>query len=302
MNRIAVTGVPSSAGARRIGQERAPQLFRRVGLIEQLRSAGLHVMDLGDLPEVFFHPDVQHPKQQNFALVCDVAKRVAEQVDIALQRRAKPVVLGGDCTITLGVLAGLVSRFPDLGLMYFDGDVDLHTPGDTLSGILDGMGMAHIIGEGADGLSHIGPRYPLMPQENITLFGYNPDAGWLDPAEMQRLERCAMLKYPVTQIRGNAAEASRQALVQLEDRTGQILVHFDVDVIDFSDLPAADVPHEFGLSFDEAMEILSIFASSSRFAGLVLTEFNAERDEDRRLAQRLVEGVVRTLEEGQRHW
>jgi arginase len=302
MNRVAVIGVPSSAGARRIGQELAPKSFRRAGFIERLCSAGLEVIDFGDLPEVSFRPDPQHPKQQNFALVFDVAQRVADQINIAVRQQLKPVVLGGDCTITLGVLAGLVSQFPNLGLIYFDGDIDLNTPSDTHSGIFDGMVLAHIIGKGAYKLTHIGHRYPLMPEENIILFGYNLDAGWMDIAETQRLEQCSMLKYPVSEVRGKASEASRKALSQLEDRAEQFLVHFDVDVIDFRDFPVADVPHEHGLSFSEAIEILKIFISNPKFAGLVITEFNAERDENGTLSRRFVNSVVRTLELGHIHW
>jgi arginase len=43
MNKIAVIGVPSSAGAHRAGQELAPQLFRRAGFVERLRSARLRL-------------------------------------------------------------------------------------------------------------------------------------------------------------------------------------------------------------------------------------------------------------------
>jgi arginase len=269
MNRVAVIGVPSSAGAHRIGQERAPQSFRQAGFIEHLHSAGLELIKFGDLPEVSLHPDAQHPKHQNLAFVCDVATRVADQVNIAVCQQLKPIVLGGDCKIALGVLAGLVRQLPNLGLIYFDGDIDLNTPTDTLSGILDGMGTAHIIGKGADELTHIGHRYPLMPEENIILFGYNPDVGWMDVAEMQRLGHCSMLKYPVTQVRGKPEEASRKAVAQLEDKVEQFLVHFHVDVIDIRDFPVADVPHEYGLSFDEAMEILRIFVPAVSSPGLL---------------------------------
>ncbi len=196
MPKLAVIGVPSSAGARQPGQERAPAAFRRAGLIERLSTPDLHVLDFGDLPLVSFRPDLAHPHQQNLPLVIEVSRRVADEVARAVQTGAKPVVLGGDCTITLGVLSGLVRSFPDLGMVYFDGDVDLNTPAETSSGIFDGMGMAHIIGEGVDELTHLGPRYPLMPQSNIVLFGYNPQAGWIDEAEVGRLESCSMARYP----------------------------------------------------------------------------------------------------------
>lgn len=298
INKIAVIGVPSSAGARRTGQERAPQSFRSAGFIKRLRLGGLQVVDFGDLPQVRFRPDTQNPKQQNLALVTSVAGQLAEQVYRASQAGMKPIVLGGDCTITIGVVAGLLRHSANLGLIYFDGDVDLNTPATTNSGIFDGMVVAHITGRGSDELTRIGPSYPLLPEENIVLFGYNPDAGWIDPAETQFLGQCSMVKYPLTQIRGKVEEASREAVSQLEDRVGLFLVHFDVDVIDFDDLPVADVPHYHGLSLDETMETLQIFVSSNRFAGLVITEFNADRDTDGMSARRLLEGVTRALAGG----
>ena len=175
MRKVGIIGVPSSAGARQTGQEQAAQAFRQASLNEHLRSAGLSVTDFGDLPEVPFRPDPQHPKSQNLQLVVEVAKNVADQVEEVVRKGCLPVVLGGDCTITLGVLAGLLSQEPKLGLMYLDGDLDLNTPDTTPSGIFDGMVMAHIIGKGVPALSHLGPRYPLMAEENIALFGYNTD-------------------------------------------------------------------------------------------------------------------------------
>ena len=302
MNKIAVIGVPSSAGARRTGQDRAPDSFCRAGLMECLRAAGLDVVEFVNLDHVAFVPDPANPKQQNLDRVVDVAQRVAQQVSKTVAAHANAIVLGGDCTITLGVLCGLVEHFPNLGLIYFDGDVDLNTPDTTASGIFDGMVMSHIVGDGAEALTHIGSRYPLMPEENMVLFGYNSDSGWIDPAEMQRLEECSALKYPATQVRGRAPQAAAEALAQLEARVEHVLVHFDVDVIGGRDFPAADVLHDNGLSFDEVMDTLTVFASSRKFVGLVITEFNSERDEDGRLARRLVDALGKALSAAQPSW
>lgn len=295
MRKIAVIGVPSSAGARQAGQERAPRAFRRAAFIDDLRSAGLTVIDHGDLPEISYRLDQRNPKAQNLRLIVEVAKRVAHRVEAVVSDKALPIILGGDCTITLGVLAGLTPQAPHLGLMYFDGDVDLNTPDTTSSGIFDGMGMAHMIGRGADALARVGSRYPLMAEENIALFGYNAKAGWMDAAEVQALSQCRMMTYPLAQIRGAVQESAKEALARLESKTDSILIHFDVDVIDFDDFPVADVPHYGGLSFDEAMGALSRFVAGRKFAGLVITEFNADRDADGSLARRLVNAVVKVL-------
>jgi len=47
---------------------------------------------------------------------------------------------------------------------------------------------------------------------------------------------------------------------------------------------------------------LKVLASSSSFAGLIITEFNSVRDPDGTLAQRLVEAVVGILAGAHPYW
>ena len=286
-NKVALIGVPSSAGAREVGQEQAPQSLRSSGLVERLRSNGNEVVDLGDLTSVSFYPDTQNPKQQNLSRVLSVLKEVADAVELAVTARAWPLIVGGDCTVTIGVLAALTKHFSNLGLIYFDGDVDLNTPETTMSGILDGMVLAHILGEGADELSHLGTRYPLLEERSVTLFGYSAQAGGIDPVELKLLQDTKMVKYPLEKIKDMARAAAEQALHDLESKTEHILVHFDIDVVDFDDFPAVDVPHKPGLSLLQAKEALGVFLESPKVVGLVLTEFNAGRDTDGKLAVEL---------------
>ena len=290
-NKIALIGVPSSAGARKVGQEQAPQCLRAAGLVQRLQSSGHEVLDLGDLTPATFSPDTQNPKQQNLALVLGVIRQVAEAVDSAIANRAWPLVIGGDCTITIGVLAALGKHFDGLGMTYLDGDVDLNTPATTHSGIFDGMVLAHILGEGADELSHFGSRYPLLEEQNITLFGYSAEAGGLDPVEIELLQDTRMAKYPLEEIKDEVGTAAARALSDLESRAENILGHFDVDVVDFDDFPAVDVPHKPGLSLSQAEEALGAFVGSRKSVGLVVTEFNAAMDSDGKLARQLSDTI-----------
>ena len=148
--KIGLIGVPSSAGAHWPGQEKAPAALRELGLIGRLEDAGLHVDDHGDLPAMRFHPDKRQRHQQNLAAVVEVSSQVAHRAEAILWEDQVPLVLGGDCTIELGVLAGALrsERNGELGLLYVDGHVDLNTPLTSPSGILDSMGVAHMIAEG----------------------------------------------------------------------------------------------------------------------------------------------------------
>jgi arginase len=289
-----VIGVPSSVGAHGPGQEKAPAALRQAGLLGALREAGLEVDDLGDLPVTRFQPDRGHAKQQSLSRVVAVDNQVADVVDAAVARGTLPLVLGGDCTVTIGVIAGVLRHQPELGLIYCDGDADLTTPTTTHSGIFDSMGMAHLIGDGAPELARIGPRYPLLPQDRIALFGFHPFE--VEPTEQRRLEASRMLRYPVTSMGDRPVAFAADARAKLEARAAGLVVHFDVDVMDSAEIPLADWPHYDALEFGEAMRCLTVFVSSPKLAALVVTEINPDHDPDGLLIRRFIEGFVDALQ------
>jgi arginase len=259
-------------------------------LLGALREAGLDLEDLGDLPVVRFGPDGANRKRQSQSRVVKVARQVAEAVARAVERELVPLVLGGDCTITLGVVAGLQRHQPDVGLIYVDGDADLTTPDTTHSGIFDAMGVSHLIGNGDPELAHIGPRFPLLPQDRIVLFGFHPYE--LEPEESRLLEVSAMLQYPVTAMDDRPVELAAEARTRLEERARAIVVHFDVDVMDSAEIPLADWPHYDALSFGDAMHCLSVFVGSQKLAALVVTEINPDRDPDGLLVRQFIDAFA----------
>jgi arginase len=294
MTGLTLIGVPSSAGTHGIGQEKAPMQLRRAGLADRLLAAGLDLQDGGDLPLALYRPRSPDRRRQNLDLVAAVAGRVADRVEQVVHAGRLPLVLGGDCTITLGVVAGLARHHPDLGLLYFDGDADLATPATTRSGILDGMGVAHLLGEGAAELSRLGPKFPMLDPERLLLFGFDP--GELEPGEAEALERLGVATWPVGAVVERPARAAAEALASLERHADPLLVHFDVDAIDSTDFPLANYPHfNVGQPFESAMTCLATFCASPKLAGLVVTEVNPDHDADGSLLAQLVDGLVTAL-------
>jgi arginase len=290
---LGLIGVPSSAGAHGPGQEKAPAALRQAGLLGALREAGLEVQDLGDLPVTRFQPDSANRKRQSRSRVIAVARQVADRVAAAVERDLVPLVIGGDCTITLGVVAGLLRQQPDLGLIYFDGDADMTTPETTRSGIFDSMGISHLIGEGDPEVAHLGPRFPLLRPDRITLFGFHPYE--IEPEEQRLLEKSAMAQYPVTSMGDRPVEPAAEALARLEERARAIAVHFDVDVMDSAEIPLADWPHYDALGFGDAMRCLRVFAGSPKLAALVVTEINPDHDPDGLLVRRFIDAFADAL-------
>lgn len=288
-NRLALIGAPSSAGGRRTGQDVGPSALRAAGLGERLRSSGIDVRDLGDLPPARFQPDPEHPKQQNLPMVINVAGQVAELVDRGIADGRVPLVLGGDCTISLGVIAGLLRHRARLGLLYFDADLDLNTPETTPSGIMDGMVLAHLLGCGARELAALGPRHPMLSESDVVLFGYDLSSGSIDPYEIEALRKSQMISYPLSAVRADPVASSRAAALEFGEDIDGFVLHFDIDV---TNLQCVDVPHPGGLDVASAFQALEILVKAPNCLAVVVTEFNAELDTDGSQAERLVDGLV----------
>jgi arginase len=144
--RVVVLGVPTSAGAHHAGQDLAPAALRAHRFTEHLAAAGIEVEDGGTLAGEVFTVDHGGDGHRSLAAVVRVARAVADGVERVVRAGPVAVVLGGDCTITLGVVAGVQRRDPTAGLAYFDGDADLATRGRSRTGVLDSMRIAHLRG------------------------------------------------------------------------------------------------------------------------------------------------------------
>src|ERR1035438_2809708 len=259
--RLAMIGVPTSAGAHAPGQERAPAAFRAAGIIRAFGEHGISIDDRGDLPKVRWTPDRRNPRAQHAEQVADVAASVADAV--------KSAAAGGQ----------------------LDAGPDLNVPSAVRLGFLDWMVTAHLLGlpEATQPLSHIGPRFPLLDPDQIVFVGAVPDE--LTDWEKHTVAASALQMIWVDEVKENPAGAAQKALSSLEDRVDRILVRFDVDVVDFIDFPAADFPTiNAGLTLTEALECVQQCVQHPKFAALTVCEFNPDHvDEEHKLVRTFVE-------------
>ena len=107
---VTVIGAATSAGSHHAGQEHAPAALRAAGFVARLADAGLDVADLGDVVTSPFTPDAVAATARSLPEVVRVAGVVADAVAATLAAGRLPVVLGGDCTISLGVVAGVLRQ------------------------------------------------------------------------------------------------------------------------------------------------------------------------------------------------
>jgi arginase len=295
---VGVIGVPTSAGAFAPGQEQAPRALREAGLVQLLRDSGVEVSDYGDCPSWRWRPDREHPRAQNLDKVVEIVRDTAQRVEEAALAREMSVVLGGDCTVGIGSVAGHAESSDRVGLLYFDLHADLNVPESALPGALDWMGMAHMLGEkGAEReLIEVGPRAPLLAPDQVVVLGWGPEQA--TPYEREAIDRLELEAIPVDEVRDDGAGAATRALHILSGAADRVLLHFDVDVIDFTDTPLSEnTGRNEGITYEQAAAALEVLLASPDLAGLTVTELNPDHVEDgagaiERLARDLAGGLA----------
>jgi arginase len=278
MSAVSIVGVPSSSGSYAAGQDQAPSVLRSAGLIGTLSALGLEVHDEGDLPLQIWRPDRLNPRAQNVGEVTESIRELIERLIPLLARGDTLLVLGGNCTVALGVVAALCRISADpVGVLYVDRNYDINTPESTTDGALDWMGMAHALSlpGSLDVLVDVlGPR-PLLEPNQVAWVGIDDRFA----TEWERVE-ARRLGLHVISSDSFAHDPVSSVVNSLEHLpNGPLAVHLDVDVLDFIDAPLAENTdgRNSGPTLDQVAVALRIAAQDARFRSLSIGELNPTR-------------------------
>ena len=156
-------------------------------------------------------------------------ERVADEVS----RAEAPVVISGDCTVSLGTVAGLQRKGLDPAIVWFDAHGDVQTLETTTSGYIGGMPLRVLVGYRPELIAdRLGLR--ALDEERAVLV----DARDLDPAEAEYLGQSRIRRYQIQ---------------DLELPEGPLVVHVDLDVVDGGELPGLLFPVPGGPSLRDVL-------------------------------------------------
>lgn len=132
-------------------------------------------------------------------------------------------------------------------------------------------------------LVNAGPRVPLLEPDQVLLFAWGPEQA--TGFEREAIERRSISAVQVDDVAGDPEGAAARARELIEPRCDRLLVHFDVDVIDFTDVPLSENSgRNEGLGYEHALRALHALLASLRFAGLTITELNPDHTSTARTA------------------
>jgi arginase len=291
-DQLALVGAPTSAGVAAKGVENGPEALRSAGIAERLREIGYQVTDTGDLPIQLPQVDPENPRARNLRGILALLDPLRVRTEHSAKSHAFPLVLGGDVTIGVALLAGLRRQAPTLGLIHIGRHADLHTPTNTEDGLVAAMTVSHLIGQGAAELVRFWKEPPLVREPDLALFGL----GESDAIDRERLEGLAVRRFPIEKVRHDGARAAAEdALDRLRATSRDFVVLLLADVFSPEELSGGARATAGGLTVAEVGEALNCFAARRTFAGLAICGYDPALDPEHRGAQTLVRLVAEAM-------
>jgi len=271
-----------------------PAALRTAGLIRTLRDLGNEVDDRGDLrlEERLPEPVLMAGSARNIASVAGWARMLRRETYAAMKNGRVPIVLGGDHSLSIGSVSGVLQYCAETGrapfVLWLDAHADFNTPATSPSGNLHGMSAAWLCGEPGLPLADGAPRKTLDPK-SLHLFGVRAidrgerellHARGVDVVDMRRLDEFG------------ASVLMRRIIKEVESRNGLLHVSLDVDFLDPQLAPGSGTTVPGGATFREAHLIMEMLHDCGLVGSLDVVELNPFLDERGKSALLLVDLVA----------
>lgn len=235
------------------------------GIRERLADAGVQIDRIEQVP-------AGEPTGDAIDDLGLINSNVAQAVRVAVADGRLPVLVGGNCSHTVGMISGLQQAHGPttrIGLLWLDAHGDFNTPGTSTSGMHGGMPVAVAAGlahpRWREGAGMVGP----LPTNRIVMV----DVRKLDDAE-ERLIRSTdveITRYGREFDPGPVLEA----IDRLVSEVDLLYVHVDADILDESLQPNHPTAEPGGPDVQAVVSVLERAMTSGKLAAFALVSVNA---------------------------
>ena len=294
---VSILGVPLGFGQSMAGVDLGPSAIRVAGLADRISQLGYEVLDLEDLE---IERPRSHPaageKLKYLAEIHDACERLAAEVEQIVDAGVLPITIGGDHSIAIGSIAGVVKalrkRNETVGLIYFDAHADMNTPETTPSGNIHGMPLAALLGYGAPELVNVAGFAPKLEPKLCAHVG----ARDIDPGERKLIRQLGMRFFTMREIDERGLNVCMdEAIAIAKQGSAGYCVTFDVDALDPGDAPGSGTLVRGGLSYRESHLAMEKIAEAGGMRSLEVVEINTALDVNNRTAELGVELILSAL-------
>jgi arginase len=269
---VPVDSVAAPAGGPLFGTELAPQAMRDHGLVRRLDAA-----DAGDLSVRIVGPD-RDPRSGivGWPSVGTTVSEIRTAVGELMAAGARPLVLGGCCTILMGAAAAARDVLGRVGLAYADGHVDVYDHRTSPTGEAADMPVAGLLGMGWPELITTMGAMPVIDGGDIVVLGARDEDEAGDIGDLP--ERLGISVYGPRDITADPG-ALGQATYERFAKSGiPYWLHLDLDVLDEKAFPATDYLMPGGIEMSQLADLLRPLGQDAALIGVSIGCYNPQKD------------------------
>jgi len=202
----------------------------------------------------------------------ELCSLVSRHVDRCLRANVFPLVLSGNCNISVGAVAACGCE--TTGVVWFDAHGESHTPETTESGFLDGMGISIMTGQCWRGIARRIPGFSAVSGAQVLLIGSRD----VEPPERILLDRVGVRRV-------STLDGVRSAIESMSRNVDGVYIHLDLDVLDPKEAIANQWTPPGGLTVETLREAVETIQSRVKVKGFGIGSYDPECDRNRSALQ-----------------
>ncbi len=266
-------------GQRKEGTNLAPGWLKHRGLLEVLKKTFLTVDDLPELRETLLEKEdelfAEHfsARAHNFPSVIKYNKHLSHLVEEQMNLMNFVLTVGGDHSIAIGTLSGVLRANPNTKIIWVDAHADINTPETSPSGNIHGMPLSFLMKLFKNPMTDEYTDFiPTLNPKNVIVIG----ARDIDKGEVDLITKTGMTVYTSKEVKAYGMETViKEARKKLDPYNNESFhISFDIDGIDPSYAPSTGTAVSGGLTLNEAKYLVEDVRRTGRLNSMDLVEIN----------------------------
>jgi arginase len=283
---IELITAPSILGLRPSGVEHLAGRLLSAGLDTQLhlKHPVLHLPTINAQYSGLRDPETNC---LNTGAIIDFSQHIADIVASTVRLPRFAFVLGGDCSILLGIMSGLKTA-GTYGLVFLDAHADFYEPERSPTGEVADMDLAIVTGRGPVQLTNMNGLQPYVQDKHVIQVGQR-DAAEAAQYGSQDIRDTPIRVYDLAAIEEKGIESVTAAVISQISQwdTSGFWLHFDTDVLSDEVNPAVEYRLPGGLRLEQVEYFIHELLLSGKMAGISVTVFNPLLDMDNTIARNI---------------
>ena len=273
--KLSFLGAGLSLGQSLSGVSLAPNALRNAGVETAIQNLGFNFCDEGDLNFSLVHSEesTQSGCIKNEIENGNACYLIAEKVQKIAAQKHFCLNIGGDHSIAIGTICGLLRQWPNLSVIWVDAHADFNSPNTSPSGNLHGMPLAALTA--AFSLNEF-DSFKWFDQtispSRVALIGVRS----IDDGEKELLRQSGMRVFTMSEVDrfgiGKVMEMALKAVNPDGDRP--LHLSYDIDALDPSIAPSTGTRVRGGLNYREAHYIAEAVAETRCLVSMDMVEIN----------------------------